>query len=83
MQLQYGHIDVEYQLRSPFGVFSWAGTFSCGCAVGKTSAGGHSTHSLGRNLERVPAYFNLRHYLLFLGFGLVLKGITPSALKFY
>lgn len=83
--LQYGHIDIEYQLRSRFGVFSHIGTFSCGCGVGKTAARGHNTCSLERDLEHVPACFNLRirHYLLFLGLGLGLKGVTPSAFKFY
>lgn len=53
--------------------------------MGKTSACGHSTCSLGRDLEHVPKYFSLRirRYLLFLGLGLGLKGVTPSAFKLY
>lgn len=76
------NMEIKYRLRSQFGVLCWIGMFSCGCGAGKISAHGRSTCSVGRNLEHVPD-FRTRHNLLFLGFGLGLKGITPSVLKFY
>lgn len=78
-----GGIDTEFQFRAWFGVFGWTGTFSWACGVGKNSACGHCTCSLGRNLECLHSFnLRIRLYLLFLGFGLALKGIKPSHLKF-
>lgn len=83
-KLQFGHIDTEHQCRSWFGVFSWTRTFPQACGVGKNSACGHGTCSQGRNLEYVHSFnLRIRLCLLVLGFGLALKGIKPSHLKFY